>query len=323
MWIILIIILVLLILLFLISFFAARFLVTIAVDRKNSWYRTTGHVMMNPSIAEKQDPTIDHREKEQIEEGNAYWDAYGEKCSITSKDGLKLFATLIKKHPESKKWVLMVHGYRSNGKVDTAFLTKKIGEMGYNTLSPDLRGHGESEGDFIGLGWPERKDNLLWIDYILSIDPNAEILLYGGSMGASCVMMTSGEKLPSNVKGMIADCGYTSADAEFTYILKSAFKLPKFPIIPIANLLAKGKTGYYLTDASSIKQLKKNKLPTLFIHGTKDKFVPHEMVYENMEASQGVKELLIVENAPHLSSFIYEPENYFSTINHFIKQYLS
>ena len=38
------------------------------------------------------------------------------------------------------------------------------------------------------------------IQQILKKDPNAEIALFGVSMGGATVMMTSGEDLPSNVK---------------------------------------------------------------------------------------------------------------------------
>ncbi|MDM5145762.1 hypothetical protein ICE98_02896 [Lactococcus lactis] len=43
-------------------------------------------------------------------------------------------------------------------------------------------------------------------------------------------MNTSGEKLPSNVKAIVEDCGFTSTGDVFTYQLKQLFGLPKFPV---------------------------------------------------------------------------------------------
>jgi hypothetical protein len=64
----------------------------------------------------------------------------------------------------------------------------------------------------ITFGLREKKDCLYWIDYAINnIDKNAKIIITGISMGASTVLMASGEKLPENVVGVLADCGYTSA----------------------------------------------------------------------------------------------------------------
>lgn len=48
-------------------------------------------------------------------------------------------------------------------------------------------------------------------------------------MGASTVLMASGEQMPSNVKAIKADCGYSSVYDVFTYQLYDLFKLPPFP----------------------------------------------------------------------------------------------
>lgn len=61
-------------------------------------------------------------------------------------------------------------------------------EQGYHVLTPDARAHGESEGSLISLGWNERKDLLRWIDAVLEMDSQAEIVLYGISMGADTIL---------------------------------------------------------------------------------------------------------------------------------------
>lgn len=52
----------------------------------------------------------------------------------------------------------------------------------------------EKRRDYIGFGWPERKDYVQWINKVLENNGKSqEIVLYGVSMGAATVMMTSGE----------------------------------------------------------------------------------------------------------------------------------
>lgn len=319
-WIVLILI-ILVILIIAVSFYAANFFLNVALFRDNNWYDKTGHKMMNPDNFNKGKSKYDLIEEEQNQQGDEFWQEGFAKDHWLKTDGENLYSRLIIPHPESKKWVICVHGYRSYGKRDMAFVASKFSEQQYNMLIPDLKAHGKSTGNIIGMGWLDRLDLLKWIQEVIDIEPAAEIILFGGSMGAATVMMTSGERLPQNIKGLVVDCGYSSVYDEFGAMLRSAFKLPAFPILTIADLLAKKKVGYSLKDASSVAQLTKNHLPTLFIHGTGDKFVPHQMLYQNMEASNGVKESLIIEKAPHLSSFIYEPEHYFDTVFAFVHRY--
>ena len=52
----------------------------------------------------------------------------------------------------------------------------------------------------------------------------------------------------------------------------------------ILNLMTRLKAGYYLADASALRQVKKAKIPVLFIHGENDTFVPYEMAVRLYEA---------------------------------------
>ena len=240
---------------------------------------------------------------------------------ITSNDNLKLHAYEVKNENKTNKWAIVVHGYTSEGKLLSS-KAKHLYNMGYNVLVPDLRGHGNSEGDYIGMGWDDRLDVINWINYIIKNNPEAEIALHGTSMGASTVLMVSGEKLPSNVKAIIADCGYTSAFDEFKYQLKQLFNLPSFPIINISDIVTHIRAGYCLNDASAIKQVKKSNTPILFIHGDKDTFVPYYMMDELYNATNSPKEKLTIKGAKHAKSDLVDPKLYWATINSFLKKYI-
>ena len=226
-----------------------------------------------------------------------------------------------KNKKDSKVWVIAVHGY-----TDSAYFMVPAAKMfmsyGYNVLMPDLRAHGKSDGKYIGMGWPDRLDILNWIDYLIATYGNIKIILYGISMGAATVMMTSGEKLSSNVRMVIEDCGYTSVWDEFAYELKYLFHMPTFPALYNANLITKIRAGYSLRKASAIKQIKKSVTPTLFIHGDQDKFVPTYMVDKLYDAAKCPKEKLIIKNAGHAESQAVDSQKYWHTVRKFIKRYL-
>lgn len=221
-----------------------------------------------------------------------------EDITLISHDGLKLRGYEYRQAEPSKRWVIVAHGYMGYGK-QMALSSMKFYEQGYNVLLVDLRGHGESEGKYIGMGWHDRLDMVGWINRIVEQDAQSEVILYGVSMGGATVMMTSGEDLPSNVKAIVEDCGYTSAYDEFSYQLKRLFNLPSFPIMTASNVVVNFRAGYDLKEASALDQVAKSKTPILFIHGDADTFVPYEMVYKLYDAAKVEKDLLIIKDAGH------------------------
>ena len=242
--------------------------------------------------------------------------------TLTSFDNLNLHAYKVLNQNDSNKWVITVHGYTSEG-INMSSYAKNYYDIGYNVLIPDLRSHGLSEGDYIGMGWDDRLDIIDWINTILEYNPNAEIVLHGVSMGAATVSMVSGEDLPSNVKAIVADCGYTSVWDEFAYQLDDLFSLPEFPILNVSSLVAKVRAGYFLGEASTLKQVAKSKTPILFIHGDEDDFVPYYMMEELYNATSSEKEMLTIKNAGHAKASEVDPETYWTTDSNFTSKYIT
>lgn len=240
---------------------------------------------------------------------------------LTSEDGLQLSAIYLPAEDPQGKTAIIAHGYMGNAET-MADYAKIYHDLGYNVLVPDARGHGKSEGDYIGFGWPERKDYLQWINHILDVNGSDEtVTLYGISMGAATVMMTSGEELPKNVTSIIEDCGYTSVNAELGYQLDQLFGLPAFPLMNITSLVTKIRAGYWFGEADAVKQLAKNTRPIFFIHGDADTFVPYEMVDTLYNATTAPKEKWIVAGAEHAESYKMDPEAYKKQIADFLAAY--
>lgn len=237
------------------------------------------------------------------------------------KEKLKLYADVYENTNGGHKWAIIVHGYTSSASGMTRWI-RNFHEQGYNVLAPDLRGHGKSEGDYIGMGWHDRLDLLDWIDEVIKIDSAAEIVLHGLSMGGATVMMASGEELPGNVKVIVEDCGYSSVSDVFVYQLDDLFGLPEFPVIQAANTVTKIRAGYDLYEASSVKQVAKSKVPMLFIHGDEDTFVPYEMLDEVYEAAKVEKEKLVIPGAGHGDAVKVDPDKYWHTVWDFVGKYI-
>ena len=264
--------------------------------------------------AEYNDENLNDAQK-WLEEKSNYSDKY-----IESYDKLQLHSYVVTQN--SNKWAIVVHGYGGSGKL-MSDKSKYFYDMGYNVLIPDLRGHGKSEGDYIGMGWKDRLDIISWINFIIKENPNAEIVLHGTSMGAATVLMTSGENLPSNVKAIVADCAYTSAWDEFSYQLETYLKVPSSYILNVTNMVTKLKAGYSLKEASALECVKKATVPILFIHGDKDKFVPYSMMDKLYDATNSPKEKLTIEGGEHANSDLVSPFLYWLTVEDFLNQYVT
>lgn len=242
---------------------------------------------------------------------------------MTSTDKLQLTAYYIAPKQPSHKVVILAHGYTSKGKDMGSFAKFYYEKLGYHVVMPDSRGHGNSEGNYIGFGWIDRQDYLSWIDETINkLGTDIEIVLHGISMGGAAVMMVSGEALPQQVKAIVEDCGYTSVQAELQYQLKRIYKLPSFPIMQVTSMLTKLRAGYHFHEASAIKQSKNNTTPMLFIHGDDDTFVPAEMVWQLYDVCTAEKDILIIEGAGHGMAYSIATSIYEHKVTEFLAKYI-
>lgn len=244
---------------------------------------------------------------------------------IMSRDGLKLHGDYFPADEKTNKLVICNHGYTGCGLRDCSSIAVYFHKLGYDCLLVDHRAHGKSEGDYIGFGILDRFDCQSWINYIdKRFDKKKKIVLYGVSMGASTVLMASAlPGLSESIKAIIADCAFTSPYDVFSHILKRDYHLPAFPVMNINDALCRKKAGYGFRDYSTLEAVHQTSLPILFIHGTKDDFVPTWMSKKNYEQCSSEKELLLVENAAHGASYYENHELYENTMRSFIEKHIN
>ncbi len=240
---------------------------------------------------------------------------------LESYDDLVLKAQYIKHEDDTNKTAVLAHGFRNSGD-NMGKYAKIYYDLGFNILLPDARGHGESEGDYIGYGWHDRLDYLDWLTWLIEDKGADEIVVHGNSMGAALVLMLSGEDLPDEVKAIVADSGYSTVKAELAHQLKHIYNLPSFPLLEVTSIITKIRAGYTFEEASAVKQVANNTLPLLIIHGDADDLVPTAMAYEIYEAAGGDKELWIVPDVGHTKAFEIVTEEYQHRVSEFIERVL-
>ncbi|MBO5357797.1 MAG: alpha/beta hydrolase [Clostridia bacterium] len=243
-----------------------------------------------------------------------------EEVSILSYDGLKLYGRYYDHNTD--KTIILVHGYRSNGKHDFSGALKFYYDFGFNVLLIDQRSHGKSEGRLITFGVKESFDVRDWAEFLNKKYSPKSIVLSGVSMGGGTVVFALKRDLPQNVKCVIADCGFTSPEAIIRKVGKDRFKINAKFYMPFLNAMTHIFGGFSIYE-STIDALKDNKIPVMFIHGEKDTFVPVEMSREALKAAGEYGSSIFVKEADHGLSYLVETERVVSETSEFLTKNLA
>lgn len=237
-------------------------------------------------------------------------------------DGARLHAYYVAAPEATRATAVIVHGYTDNAIRMFMLAHLYNHELRYNVLLPDLHYSGLSDGDCFRMGWLDRLDVMRWMDVADSIFGGTQMVVHGISMGAATTMMVSGEEQRPFVRCFVEDCGYTSVWDEFEHELRGRFGLPAFPLLHVADWLCGVEHGWTFREASAVEQVKKCRLPMLFIHGDADDFVPTWMVYELFEAKPQPKEIWVVPGAAHAVSYRDNRDQYVWRVRNFVSRYI-
>lgn len=248
---------------------------------------------------------LEHRETEELE--------------LMSYDG-KLLHGLLVPCENARGTIILFHGWRSSWKLDFGSVLPLYHSLGLNLIICDQRAYGKSEGLFTCFGVKERHDVVSWATYACQLFGEEHSLLLGGiSMGASTVLMASGLDIPGNVRGIIADCGFSSPYDIMESVIRTRFRgVPVRPTLWLMGMFTRVFAGFGLKEASTFDAVAKAKTPILFIHGTADRFVPPEMSERAYELCAAPKKLVLIEGAGHGLSYPVDKERVTDALFEFI-----
>lgn len=240
---------------------------------------------------------------------------------IKSFDGLSLFGRYYQGN-EGAPLFIEFHGYKGDALRDLCAEDMVFKSLGASTLIVDQRAHGKSEGTTITFGILERFDCLSWVKWANERFGNIPIFLAGISMGASSVLMASNLDLPKNVRGIIADCAYSSPKDIIRKVLGD-IGLPVRLIYPFVSAGAKFFGKFDLNKFSPKKSVKESKTPIIIMHGEADDFVPCRMSSEIYDSCASEKYLYTFGGAGHGFSFAKDAEKYEHAVKDFFLKQLS
>ena len=221
---------------------------------------------------------------------------------------------------DAQTTVILVHGFG----VDHNSLNvhaQLFDKLGCNVLQIDDQAAGKSEGKYLGFGYIESQDLLDWIQEVLRRRPDDKIVLFGASMGAATVMLTTDNDLPKNVRLIIEDSGYTSAADILSYHCQKRYHIKGKLLIAGISLMSRLRAGFSYRQTDCRKALEKNSLPILFMHGENDFTVPFKMRDELSTCGQFPK-MSYGSLGVHIRSYYVDSKNYQQAVDKFFKKYL-
>lgn len=222
-----------------------------------------------------------------------------------------------------KATIILFHGYHTHYIHDFAGIFSLYHSIGLNLLLVRQRSHGESGGKYITFGVRERKDVRSWVDFHNRTHGMDNVFLGGMSMGASTLLFAAGEDLPPNVRGITADCGFSSPAEILGHIIRQDYHLPPKLVLPLMEVWARVLGGFSFYECDSRKTLARSKIPVVFIHGTADTFVPCAMSQAGYDACAAQREIHLIEGADHGRGYLFEPERLTKALVDFFNRNIS
>lgn len=146
--------------------------------------------------------------------------------TLQTKDGLNLWASEIVVS-EPKGIIIYLTGIQQPSVTYFYGHSSWMKDNGYASILLEVRGHGNSEGDKVSLGYKEVKDVEAVIEYIKGQRryKSVPIIIHGVSMGGAIAINSFGSL--NDIDGLIAMSAYSSFE-DVVYDTMRHYKIPKF-----------------------------------------------------------------------------------------------
>lgn len=218
-----------------------------------------------------------------------------------------------------QKVAIICHGHTMN-RLNSLKYAEIFYSDGYNVIIYDHSYFGESDGKFCTLGYYERVDLSIVIDYARKLfGSDCFVALHGESMGAVTVLSVLG--LRSDVDLVVADCPFSDTESYYRELFEHLFHLPSWPIVDYCASMAKTFYGYDFKKCRPIEDVKGSDTPICFIHGKADDFIfPHHSSDMYAVCRNPLSELHLFDGAAHACSRLSDKSGYAKTVTDFLSK---
>ena len=253
------------------------------------------------------------------------FDLPAEPVSFPARDGTPLAGWFI---PSSRTaqlapGIVLTHGWaRSRAELlpHAAFLHR----AGYAVLLFDTRHRGESGGDAVPRGVRERYDLLGALDF-LSARPEvdaARIGAFGMSVGGVVTLLVAADD--QRLRAVAVEAPFADQDAIMVRALRHYYRLPSFPIAPLAKIVIERRIGESVDPVAPGRRAREiSPRPLLVIADESDAVIGVEQTQQLFEAAAQPKSLWLIPGADHARGWQAAPAEYEERVTAFFDEHLA
>lgn len=233
---------------------------------------------------------------------NWYEELDGEKIKIKNHKGLSLQGYFFKTE-DANRTIVGLHGFKQSSqdlKEMVSFLKELFPRS--HVLLYDANAHGLSDGYIRGFGYQDVTDLMYFNTYILQkFGDDHHIIMYGRGTGANTILNTAGLGKLKNVDLIISEGAYSDAYHYLGYLCQKETKIARQISAPIMRQIIKSEVKRDIKKMNTVNMVKKNTIPTVYVHAKEDQNVPFKMVFPLYNHDQSLKLLF-----PIKQTYLYE-----------------
>jgi uncharacterized protein len=186
-------------------------------------------------------------------------------------------------------WIVYLHGISDN-RESGLWIAERYVPRGYDVLTFDLRGHGQSSGEFVTYGCREKYDVVAALDAVRA----DHAILLGGSLGAAVALQAA--PLDPRISGVVA---YSTFSDLRSIVLDRKPWVATRGEAAQAIAIAEQRAHFRADEASPVAAAPAIRVPVLLLHGGRDRETFPRHSQRVFDALTGKKRLLIVAKADH------------------------
>ena len=169
--------------------------------------------------------------------------------------------------------IIFLHG-NTCSRIDCLKYLRNVLENSINIFCFDFAGCGLSEGEYISLGYHEKEDLKIIVDFVSKLPHVSSIGLWGHSMGAATAILYAAND--KRISCVCADSAFSDFNILAKELVNSFIKMPNFIYSTLISFVRKTiikKNGLDIYRLKPIDEAKKITIPIMFVHGVKDSLI--------------------------------------------------